>query len=136
MGVIFSLHFPIISKYFFFFCTLSDKNSCYLEKKCTQSKSIRKTKFGASQFSPLGKEMGMGGQSWGGFSSWCGMCAPRLEGGRGEQLGCVEKGNGERREGDDEESIQSLANVVIVTSNDGGKGMCSECTAQPPRALQ
>ena len=52
----------------------------------------------------------MGGQGWGGFSSWCGfscwcgMCAPSLEGGRGEQLGCVEKGSRERREGDDEES--------------------------------
>ena len=92
MGVIFSLHFPIISKYFFFFCTLSDKNSCYFFLKCTQSKSIRKTKFGASQFSPLGKARGMGEQSWGGFSSWCGMCAPCLEGGQGSSSGVRRRG--------------------------------------------
>lgn len=58
IGDIFSLHFPIIFKGFFFFCTLSDENSCYFffKKKSTQSKSIRKTKFGASLFSPLEKE--------------------------------------------------------------------------------
>lgn len=33
--------------------------------KRTQSKSIRKTKFGASQFSPLGKEMERGGRTLG-----------------------------------------------------------------------
>ena len=60
-----------------------------------------------------------------------------LPGGRaGEQLGCEEKGSRERREGDDEESTWSLANVVIVTSNecgylfqDRGKRMCGERTA-------
>lgn len=85
---------------------------------------------------PWGRKWGWEGKAGAGSAAGVGCVLPAWREGGGEQLGCVEKGNGERREGDDEESTQSLANVVIVTSNDGGKGMCSECTAQPPRALQ
>lgn len=57
MGDIFSLHLPIISN--FFFCTLLCQMKTHvIFFLSTQSKSIRKTKFGASLFSPLGKEMG------------------------------------------------------------------------------
>lgn len=70
IGDIFSLHFPIISKVFFFFSLCQIKTHVIFFKH-TRSKSIRQTKFGASLFRPLGKEMGREGEQWGGASSWC-----------------------------------------------------------------